>query len=75
MGKGEGKAEAVAELAAFMALCSYELGNKESTIAGKLVAVSFYQQDKGMVPLENPYLQDARRGIRRCRWRKGYGHG
>ena len=39
--KGMGEMELVAELAVFMGYCCAEKGNKETTIAGKLVVVNF----------------------------------
>ena len=36
-----GEMELVAELAEFMGYCCAEKGNKEATIAGKLVAIKF----------------------------------
>lgn len=42
--RNPGEGAVVEELAAFMVYCAHDLGNKESTIAGKLVAVKFYHQ-------------------------------
>ena len=42
--KGMGEAELAAELTEFMAYFCARKGNKESTIAGKLVAVQFYHE-------------------------------
>ena len=39
--KGVGEPELVAELAEHMGYCCAEKGNNETTIAGKLVAISF----------------------------------
>ena len=39
--KGMGEMERVAELVEFMGYCCAEKGNKETTIAGKLVVVNF----------------------------------
>jgi len=59
--------EVAEELASFIGFCTDNLGNKESTVGGKLVGVSFYhQQYKGMkLPLGSPYLRGVMQGIRR----------
>lgn len=56
-----------------MAYCTHELGNKESTIGGKLVAVSLYhQQCWGIkLPLGNVFLKGVRKGIKRKQVEEG----
>ena len=54
--KGMGEMELVAELAEFMGYCCAEKGNKETTIAGKLVAINFYELVGLSLPLGNPLI-------------------
>ena len=71
--KGSEEGEIVEELAEYMAYCSAFLGNRDSTIMGKLVAVNFYhQQFQNMsLPLSNPYIKGVAQGIKRGHVEKG----
>lgn len=67
IGKEAEEEEVVFELAEFMAYCGAVLGNQETTIRGKLVAVSFYhQQFRNMsLPLGSTYIKGVGQGIKR----------
>ena len=71
--KGMGGIELVAELAEFMGCCGAEKGNKETTIAGKLVAIIFYhEQFVGLsLPLGNQLIKSVKQGIKRAHVQKG----
>lgn len=68
-----GEMELVAELTEFMGYCCAEKGNKETTIAGKLVAINFYhEQFVGLsLPLGNPLIRSVKQGIKRAHVEKG----
>ena len=68
-----GETELVAELAEFMGYCCAEKENKETTIAGKLVAINFYhEQSVGLsLPLGTPLIKSVEQGIRRADVEKG----
>ena len=65
--------EFVAELAQFMGYCCAEKGNKETTIAGKLVAIiCYYEQFVGLsMPLGNRLIRSVKQGIKRAHVEKG----
>ena len=71
--KGMGEMELVAELAVFMGYCCAEKGNKETTIAGKFVAIIFHnEQFVGLsLPLGNPLIKSVKQGIKRAHIEKG----
>ena len=65
--------EFVVELAEFMGYCCTEKVNKETTIAGKLVAINFYLDlFVGLsLPLGNPLSKSVKQGIKRAHVQKG----
>ena len=68
-----GEMELAAELAEFMGYFCAGKGNKDTTIAGKLVAISFYhEQFVGLsMPLGNPLIISVKQGINRAHVEKG----
>ena len=60
--------ELAAELAKFMGYCCADKGIKETTIAGKLVAIIIYhEQCVGLsMPLGNPLIRSVKQGIKRA---------
>ena len=68
-----GKTKLVAGLVEFMGFCCSEKGNKETTIAGKLVAINFYhEQFVGLsMLLGNPLIKSVKQGIKRAHVEKG----
>ena len=71
--KGVGEAELAAEIKEFMGYCCAGHGYKESTIAGKLVAVQFHhEQFVGLsLPLGNPLIRSVNQGIKTAHVEKG----
>ena len=68
-----GKTKLVAGLVEFMGFCCAEKGNKETTIAGKLVAINFYhEQFVGLsMLLGNPLIKSVKQGIKRAHVEEG----
>ena len=62
------EAELVEELVEFMAYCCAVRGNKETTVAGKMVAVNFsHEQWVGLsLPLNHFRIKAVREGIKRA---------
>ena len=60
--KAMGEMELVAEVAESMGYCCAEKGNKETTIAGKLVVINFYhEQFMGLsLPFGNPLIKSVK---------------
>ena len=71
--KGMGEMELAAELEEFMEYCGAEKGNKETTIAGKLVAINFCHEQfvRPSMPLGNPLIRSVKQGIKRAHIEKG----
>ena len=65
--------ELVEKLAEFMAYCCAERKNKEATVAGKLVAVSFYhEQWVGLsLPLQHFRIKAVWKGIKKAHVKAG----
>ena len=73
MQKGMGEAELAAELAELMGYYRAEKVNKETTIAGELVATIFYHEQfmRMLTPLGIPLIRSAKQGIKRAHVEKG----